>query len=54
MYNENNSTSHTSETDSAGGSRTVQEETKNKEAKQTRRKERKKASKKAKIQSHHD
>ncbi len=31
MYNENNSVSHTSETDSAGGSRTVEEETKNKE-----------------------
>jgi len=31
MYNQNNSTSHTSETDSAGGTRTSQEETINKE-----------------------
>lgn len=31
MYNENNSTSHTSETDSEGGTRTTEEETINKE-----------------------
>ena len=31
MYNENNSTSHTSETDSEGGTRTTEEETTNKE-----------------------
>ena len=31
MYNENNTVSHTSETDSAGGTRTVEEEGKNKE-----------------------
>lgn len=31
MYNENNSTSHTQETDSSGGSRTVEEENLKKE-----------------------
>ncbi len=31
MYNENNSTSYTSETDSNGGTRTTEEETTNKE-----------------------
>lgn len=31
MYNENNSTSYTSETDSEGGTRTTEEETVNKE-----------------------